>query len=37
VDYPLRISFGIQQQSFFGFTGVGKTNSFHPVIKLSLF
>lgn len=37
VDYPLRISFGIQQQSFFDFTGTGKTNSFHPVVRISLF
>jgi tetratricopeptide (TPR) repeat protein len=37
VDYPLRISFGIQQQSFFNFTGSGKTNSFHPVVRISLF
>lgn len=37
VDYPLRISAGLQQQSFFNFTGTGKTNSFHPVIRISLF
>ena len=38
VDYPLRISFGLQQQSFFNFTGSNvKTSSFRPVIRLSLF
>jgi hypothetical protein len=37
VDYPLRISAGLQQQSFFNFTGTGKTSSFHPVIRISLF
>jgi hypothetical protein len=36
-DYPLRISFGIQQQSFFSFTGSGSTSSYRPVIKVSLF
>jgi tetratricopeptide (TPR) repeat protein len=37
VDYPLRISFGLQQQSFFSFTGPGKTSTFRPVIRVSLF
>ncbi|HLJ30471.1 MAG TPA: tetratricopeptide repeat protein [Candidatus Angelobacter sp.] len=37
VDYPLRVSFGLQQQSFFSFTGPGTTSTFRPVIKLSLF
>ncbi|HEY6348933.1 MAG TPA: tetratricopeptide repeat protein [Candidatus Angelobacter sp.] len=37
VDYPLRISAGLQQQSFFSFTGTGKTSTFRPVIRISLF
>ena len=37
VDYPLRISVGIQQQSFPNFTGQGSTSSFRPVIRVSLF
>ena len=37
VDYPLRISAGLQQQTFFSFTGTGKTFSFRPVIRISLF
>jgi hypothetical protein len=37
VDYPLRISFGIQQQMFPNFTGQGSTSSFRPVIRVSLF
>ncbi len=37
VDYPLRISFGIQQQSFTGFTGQGSSGSFRPVVRISLF
>jgi tetratricopeptide (TPR) repeat protein len=37
VDYPLRISFGIQQQSFPNVTGQGSSASFRPVIRVSLF
>ncbi|HLJ91329.1 MAG TPA: tetratricopeptide repeat protein [Candidatus Angelobacter sp.] len=37
VDYPLRLSFGLQQQSFYSFTGPGKTTTFRPVVKLSFF
>jgi tetratricopeptide (TPR) repeat protein len=36
-DYPLRISAGIQQQSFFNLTGQSSTSSFRPVIRISLF
>lgn len=36
VDYPLRISAGLQQQSFFNFTGA-KNTTFRPVIRISLF
>ncbi|HEY6250927.1 MAG TPA: tetratricopeptide repeat protein [Candidatus Angelobacter sp.] len=37
VEYPLRISAGLQQQSFYSFTGPGKTSTFRPVIRISLF
>jgi tetratricopeptide (TPR) repeat protein len=37
VDYPLRFSAGIQQQSFFSYTGTGSTSSFRPVIRISIF
>jgi tetratricopeptide (TPR) repeat protein len=38
VDYPLRFSAGIQQQSFYSFTGAaGSTSSFRPVVKISIF
>ena len=38
VDYPLRISAGLQQQSFFSFTGQQvNTSTFRPVIRISLF
>jgi tetratricopeptide (TPR) repeat protein len=38
VEYPLRFSVGLQQQSFYSFTGIGaKTNSLRPVIQISLF
>jgi hypothetical protein len=36
VEFPLRFSFGIQQQSFFNFTGERKS-TFLPVIKVTLF
>jgi hypothetical protein len=37
VDYPLSISAGIEQQSFFNYNGIGQTSFFRPVIKVSLF
>ncbi|MGZ4830535.1 MAG: tetratricopeptide repeat protein, partial [Candidatus Angelobacter sp.] len=37
VDYPLRFSVGLQQQSFFSYTGTGSTSSFRPVVKISIF
>jgi tetratricopeptide (TPR) repeat protein len=37
VDYPLRFSIGLQQQSFFSYTGTGSTSSFRPVAKISIF
>ena len=37
VSYPLRLSFGLQQQSFYNFTGTGSTTNVLPVIRLSVF
>ena len=37
VDYPLRFSAGLQQQTFFNFPGSGKTFSFRPVVRITLF
>jgi hypothetical protein len=37
VDYPLRFSFGLQQQSFYNFTGDVRTNALRPVVQISLF
>ena len=37
VSYPLRISVGVQQQSFYSFTGTGSTATFHPVVQISIF
>ena len=37
VDYPLRFSVGVQQQTFYGYTGTGGTSSFRPVVKISIF
>lgn len=37
VDYPLRFSAGLQQQTFYNFSGSGKTSSYRPVIRISLF
>jgi tetratricopeptide (TPR) repeat protein len=34
--YPVRFSFGLQQESFFNFTG-GKNQQFRPFIQISLF
>lgn len=36
VNYPFRVSFGIQQQSFYDFTGRNR-NTVLPVIRLNLF
>jgi hypothetical protein len=36
VNYPLRVSLGIQQQTFYDFTGKNR-NTFLPVILLNLF
>lgn len=36
VNYPLRISFGIEQQSFYDFTGTNR-NTILPVIRINLF
>lgn len=36
VTYPLRVSFGIQQQTFYNFNGKNR-NTFLPIISLSLF
>ncbi len=36
VEYPLRFSFGIEQQDFFNFTGRGRA-IFRPVVRLTLF
>lgn len=36
VNYPLRISFGIAQQSFYDFTGTNR-NTILPVIRINLF
>jgi len=38
VDYPLRFSVGLQQQSFYEFSGApGSTFSLRPVIQISIF
>jgi len=37
VDYPLRFSVGLQQQSFFSYTGTGSTSAFRPVVRISIF
>lgn len=37
VDYPLRFSVGLQQQSFYGYTGTGSTTALRPVVKISIF
>ncbi|HVO42967.1 MAG TPA: tetratricopeptide repeat protein, partial [Aggregatilineales bacterium] len=37
VEYPLRVSFGIQSASYFNFSGRGQTNQIRPVIRLTLF
>src|SRR5262249_2958417 len=37
VSYPLRISFGIQEQSFYSFSGSGSTTNVLPVVRVSVF
>jgi tetratricopeptide (TPR) repeat protein len=37
VDYPLRFSVGLQQQSFYSFTGTGSTSALRPVVRISIF
>lgn len=37
VDYPLRFSVGLQQQSFFSYTGTGGTSAWRPVVRISIF
>jgi hypothetical protein len=37
VRYPLRFSIGLQQQTFYQFTGGGNTSVWRPVVRLSLF
>jgi tetratricopeptide (TPR) repeat protein len=37
VEYPLRFSAGLEQQSFYNFTGTGKTSAFRPVVRISIF
>jgi tetratricopeptide (TPR) repeat protein len=36
IEYPLRFSFGVQEQQFFNATGRG-TSQFRPVVRLTLF
>jgi len=36
VEYPIKISFGVQQAQFFKFTGRG-SSQFRPVVRVSLF
>lgn len=37
VDYPLRFSFGLQQQSFYNFPGSAETYNLRPVVSISFF
>ena len=37
IDYPLRFSVGLQQQSFYSYTGTGSTTTLRPVFKISIF
>lgn len=37
IDYPLRFSVGLQQQSFYSYTGIGNTSTLRPVVKISIF
>jgi hypothetical protein len=36
IEYPIRFSAGVQQESFFNFTG-GKSQTLEPYIRISLF
>jgi hypothetical protein len=36
LEYPIRVSAGIQQESFFNFTG-GHNQQFRPYVQISLF
>ena len=37
VAYPMRFSFGIQQQTFYNFPGSSKTTSVLPIVRFTLF
>ena len=37
VEYPLRFAAGLEQQTFYNFTGIARTSTFRPVIQISLF
>jgi tetratricopeptide (TPR) repeat protein len=37
VDYPIRFSAGMQQQSFYNFPGGSGTSNFRPVVNISFF
>lgn len=37
VSYPLRFSVGLQQQTFYNFTGSGSTSMVLPIVRLTLF
>ncbi|MGI9100854.1 MAG: tetratricopeptide repeat protein [Terriglobales bacterium] len=37
VDYPLRLSFGLEQDTFYNWTGNGSSNMLRPVVHLSIF
>src|SRR5262249_23312330 len=37
VDYPLRFSIGLQQQSFYNFNNPGRTFALRPVVQISIF
>ena len=37
VSYPMRFSIGVQQQTFYNFTGSGKTTTVLPIVHFTLF
>lgn len=37
VEFPLKLSFGLQEESFMSFKGTGQTTKIRPVIRLTLF
>jgi tetratricopeptide (TPR) repeat protein len=37
IEYPLRFSFGFQQENFYNFTGRGQTTILRPIVRLTLF